>query len=183
VAPTREQLAGARGLAIPDVIGPSLRVLFCGINPSLMSAYLGQHFARPGNRFWPLLFASGFTNRVLAPSEQHHLLDLGLGITNLVEPASRRADDLTPGQLEEGARQLAAKVARYRPTVTAVLGMQAYRIAFRDPSAAVGEQSEGVSGGRLWLLPNPSGLQAHYRFEEMTGMFTEVRLAADSARR
>jgi TDG/mug DNA glycosylase family protein len=178
VPPTPEQLAQAEGLNIPDLVRPGLDVLLCGINPGLLSGYLGLHFARPGNRFWRLLHGAGFTERVLLPSEQHILLDLGIGITNLVRPASRRAADLTASQLREGARQLEARVARLRPGVTVILGMQAYRIAFQQPLAALGEQHEGLGGSRLWLLPNPSGLQARYSFAEMSTMFADVRVAS-----
>jgi TDG/mug DNA glycosylase family protein len=180
VAPTPEQLAGAEGLTIPDLIGPGLHVLFCGINPSLLSGYLGLHFARPGNRFWRLLHGAGFTDRVLPPAEQHQLLDQGIGITNLVAPATRRAADLTTEQLRAGARQLAITIARWRPEITAIVGMQAYRVAFQRPLATVGEQPEDLAGGRLWLLPNPSGLQARYPFAEMVAMFAELRAAIDS---
>jgi TDG/mug DNA glycosylase family protein len=182
VAPTPEQLAGAEGLTIPDLVGPGLQVLFCGINPGLLSGYLGLHFARPGNRFWRLLHSAGFTDRVLLPSEQHTLPDQGIGITNLVEPATRQAADLTPAQLRTGASQLAITVARWRPGITAILGMQAYRVAFQRPLAAVGEQPEELAGSRLWLLPNPSGLQARYSMAEMATMFAELRAATASGR-
>jgi TDG/mug DNA glycosylase family protein len=178
VAPTPNDLQTATGRGIPDVAGPGLRVLFCGINPGLVSGALGQHFARPGNRFWKVLHASGFTGRVFLPSQQFELLELGLGITNLVAGASRGAADLTPSELREGAVALEHKVARLRPAFVALLGMQAYRTAFRRPDAVVGLQPEPLAGAGLWLLPNPSGLQARYGLEEMTGLFAELRIAA-----
>jgi TDG/mug DNA glycosylase family protein len=171
-----DQLAGAAGRAIPDVAAPDLRVLLCGINPGLLSGASGQHFARPGNRFWKVLHAAGFTDRVLLPSQQFSLLDFGVGITNLVAGASRGASDLTAAELREGAVALERKVAELRPAFVAVLGMQAYRTAFRRPGATIGLQPEPIA--RLWLLPNPSGLQARYGFAEMVGMFEQLRLAA-----
>lgn len=180
MAPTVEQLAEAEGRSIPDLARPGLRVLFCGINPSLLSGYLGLHFARPGNRFWLLLHSAGFTDQVLLPSDQHRLLAVGIGITNLVAPATRRAADLTPAQLREGAAGLAEKVARLHPSFVAVLGMQAFRTAFQRPQATVGEQPEGLARARLWLLPNPSGLQATYLVGEMTTLFAGLRAAVDS---
>jgi TDG/mug DNA glycosylase family protein len=167
------------GLGVPDVIAPDLRVLFCGINPGLMSGQLGQHFARPGNRFWKVLHLAGFTPRLLAPSEQCSLLDLGLGITNLVPTTSRSATELSVAQLREGATALLKKVAKWHPEFVAVLGIQAYRTAFFEPRARPGEQSAAPSGARLWLLPNPSGLQASYGLAEMVSMFSELRRAAN----
>jgi TDG/mug DNA glycosylase family protein len=176
--PSQEDLAAAVGLAIPDVVAPDLRVLFCGINPGLVSGALGQHFARPGNRFWKVLHAAGFSDRVVAPSEQGHLLDLKIGITNLVGAASRAADDLTAAQLRDGAVGLERKVAELHPAYVAMLGMQAYRTAFRRPAATVGLQAEKLADARVWLLPNPSGLQARYGFDEMVAMWDDLRRAA-----
>jgi TDG/mug DNA glycosylase family protein len=153
-------------------------VLFCGINPGLTSGALGQHFARPGNRFWKVLHAAGFTDRIVAPADPFELLACGLGITNLVEGASRAASSLTAAELRDGADRLEAKVAALRPAFVAVLGMLAFRTAFRRPDAGVGEQSGGLGSARLWLLPNPSGLQAAYPFEEMVSLFAELRAAA-----
>ena len=168
----------AIGRTIPDLVGPGLRVLFCGINPGLVSGERGQHFARPGNRFWKVLHGAGFTDRVLDPAEQRHLLDFHLGITNLVPFTSRAAADLSPAQLRDGAKTLERKVARLRPAFVAVLGMQAYRTAFGRPGASVGPQHERLAAASLWLLPNPSGLQARYGFAEMVAMYEELRLAA-----
>jgi TDG/mug DNA glycosylase family protein len=163
---------------VPDLIKPALRVLFCGINPGQLSGALGQHFARPGNRFWRVLHLAGFTERVLAPSEQWSLLDRGLGITNLVPVTSRAASDLSTDQLRHGALELESKVAEWQPAFVAMLGMQAYRTAFRRPRAVIGEQAETLSGARLWLLPNPSGLQARYGLSDMVTMFAALRQAA-----
>jgi TDG/mug DNA glycosylase family protein len=180
---TSQDLAGAVGRTIPDLVAPRLKVLFCGINPGLVSGARGLHFARPGNRFWKVLHAAGFTERVLDPAEQRHLLDLQMGITNLVPFTSRAAADLSPAQLREGAEELAQKVARLRPAVVAVLGMQAYRTAFGRPRAAIGPQREGLRRARLWLLSNPSGLQARYGLAEMTDMYEDLRVAAGLPRR
>lgn len=164
---------------LPDLIAPGLRVLFCGINPSLYSAVVGYHFARPGNRFWPTLHAAGFTPRRLAPSEQHELLGLGCGITNLVDRATASADELSAEELAEGGRRMTAKLRRYRPRFLAVLGIGAWRSAFGQPKAALGLQSEALGGTRVWVLPNPSGLNAHYRLEELARLYRELREAAE----
>ncbi|MGW4502713.1 G/U mismatch-specific DNA glycosylase [Micromonospora sp. NPDC004336] len=176
--PTREELAAAAQRTLPDVIAPGLDVLFVGINPGLWSAATGWHFARPGNRFWPALHRGGFTPRLLHPSEQHELPALGLGITNMVARASARADELTPVELVEGARILADKVARHRPRWVAVVGVTAYRIGFARPKAAFGPQPEPLAGARLWVLPNPSGLNAHFTPETLGAAFGELRAAA-----
>jgi TDG/mug DNA glycosylase family protein len=166
---------------IPDLVGPDLHVLFCGINPGALSGELGLHFARKGNRFWKLLQAGGFTDHVLEPAEQSVLPALGLGITNLVERVTAAASELGPEELRAGARSLEGKALRLRPRVIAVLGLQAYRTAFRRPRATMGEQEETLGTARLWLLPNPSGLQARYQLPEMTAMFQNLRLAAFGA--
>lgn len=168
---------------VPDVVAPGLPVLFCGINPGIRSGELGQHFARPGNRFWKVLHGAGFTDRLLAPAEQAELLGYGIGITNLVTRPSVGAADLTPAELRDGAADLEARVAHWRPVWVAVLGMQAYRTAFRRPAAAAGRQTETLAGAGLWVLPNPSGLQARYQLAEMVELFTELRTAAFPARR
>jgi TDG/mug DNA glycosylase family protein len=159
-------------------VGPDLKVLFCGINPGRLSGELGLHFARPGNRFWKLLHASGFTDAVLAPSEQKILPSLGIGITNLVERVTAAASELTTEELRAGSHDLSAKVSVLRPRCVAVLGLQAYRTAFQRPKAAIGEQEEDLAGSRLWLLPNPSGLQARYQLPEMTELFRQLHLSA-----
>jgi TDG/mug DNA glycosylase family protein len=163
--PTRADLLAARDRTVPDVVAPGLRLLFCGINPSLYSAAVGHHFARPGNRFWPALYAGGLTARLLKPEEEQLLLSQGLGVTNLVARASARAEELTAAELTAGARRLAAKVRRQRPAVVAVLGVTAYRTAFARPRAAIGLQAETIAGAVLWVLPNPSGLNATFSLE------------------
>jgi double-stranded uracil-DNA glycosylase len=173
--PTADDLVAARGRAIPDVAGPGLRVLFCGINPSLYSAAVGYHFARPGNRFWPALHRSGFTPRQLRPDEQGQLLGLGLGITNVVSRATARAEELTAQELAEGGRALRARAGRLRPRWLAIVGVTAYRAAFAQPHAAVGPQDLTVGATRLWVLPNPSGLNAHWTAPHLTDAFRELR--------
>ena len=177
--PSAADLAAARDRTIPDVARPGLLVLFSGINPGLYSAATGYHFARPGNRFWPALHRSGFTPRQLAPSEQDQLLDLGLGITNVVARATARADELGAGELTEGGRLLAAKVARLGPRWLAVVGVTAFRAAFARPRAVVGRQPDSLGGAGVWVLPNPSGLNAHWPAAALARAFGELREAAD----
>jgi TDG/mug DNA glycosylase family protein len=165
------------GPGVPDLIGPDLRVLFCGINPGQRSGDLHQHFARRGNRFWKLLYAGGFTDRQLQPSEQALLPALGIGITNLVARTTVAASELTAEELRAGAAELERKVTRWRPLCVAVLGMQAYRTGFRRPKAAVGLQPETVGGVPTWVLPNPSGLQASYQMPAMTALFIQLHEA------
>jgi TDG/mug DNA glycosylase family protein len=165
---------------VPDVAAEGLRVLFCGINPGLVSAATGHHFARPGNRFWPALHASGFTPRRLHPEEERELLSYGLGITNVVTRATARADELTREEFAEGGRLLEAKVAGLRPRWLAVLGITAYRAAFDEPAAAVGPQDRQVGGVPVWLLPNPSGLNAHYTPSALAEQFGKLRSAASA---
>jgi TDG/mug DNA glycosylase family protein len=162
---------------IPDVIAPGLRVLFAGINPGLYSAATGYHFARPGNRFWPALHRSGFTERVLRPDEQEQLLGLGLGITNIVARATARADELRPEEFLAGARILNAKVVRFQPRWLAIVGVTAYRAAFGRRDATVGPQGETIGDTRVWVLPNPSGLNAHYVGPRLVEAFEDLRLA------
>src|ERR1044072_9779396 len=140
--PTREELLAAAGRIVPDVIAPGLKVLFCGIKPGLYSAATGHHFARPGNRFWPTLYAAGFTTRLLSPFEEDELLKSGYGITNVVERATATAAELSAEEIVEGGRRLAAKARRYRPEYIAVLGISAYRTAFNLPKARLGRQRE-----------------------------------------
>jgi double-stranded uracil-DNA glycosylase len=167
---------GANG--IPDLVGPGLRVLFCGINPGRLSGELGLHFARTGNRFWKLLHAGGFTERVLHPSEQATLPGIGVGITNLVERTTAAASELANDELRAGASDLETKALHLRPRFIAVLGLQAYRTAFRRTHAAIGKQPETLGPARLWLLPNPSGLQARYQLAEMTTLYQDLHAAA-----
>ncbi|SCL15495.1 G/U mismatch-specific uracil-DNA glycosylase [Micromonospora nigra] len=178
--PSREELAAAAHRTLPDVVAPGLDVLFVGINPGLWSAATGWHFARPGNRFWPALHRGGFTPRLLHPGEQDQLPTLGLGITNMVARASARADELTAAELVDGARLLADKVGRYRPRWVAVVGVTAYRIGFGRPKAGFGPQPEPLGGARLWVLPNPSGLNAHFTPETLGAAFAELRTAVQA---
>jgi double-stranded uracil-DNA glycosylase len=175
--PTREELGTAAGRRVPDVVSTGLDVLFCGINPGLYSGAVGHHFARPGNRFWPALAASGFTDRVLSPFEEAELLSFGLGITNLVARATASADELAPEELRRGSRALARRVGRCRPRFVAFLGLGAYRVAFGRPDAGVGPRPEPVGPARAWLLPNPSGLNAHWRPPELAEAFAALRQA------
>ena len=176
--PTRAELAAAAGRTIPDVLAPELRVLFCGINPGLWSAATGYHFARPGNRFWPALHRGGFTARQLRPDEQRDLLADRLGITNLVPRATARADELTADELRAGGRVLAGKLRRYRPGWLAVLGVGAYRTAFGRAGATVGPQPDRVAGVPVWVLPNPSGLNASWPIPRLAEAFRELHRAA-----
>ena len=178
--PTRQQLIEAAGKTVRDVIAPGLRVLFCGINPGLYTAAVGHHFARPGNRFWPALHQSGFTDRLLSPFEELELLKLRLGVTNIVARATAAASELSHDDFVKGGRVLKSKVRRYHPRIVAVLGVGAYRIAFAKPKAGIGEQDEQIAGARVWVLPNPSGLNANYQLKELARLFRELRLAADS---
>ncbi|MGW3204909.1 G/U mismatch-specific DNA glycosylase [Streptomyces sp. NPDC001135] len=165
---------------MPDVVADGLRVLFCGINPGLMTAATGRHFARPGNRFWPVLHLSGFTPRLLIPAEQRELLSYGLGITNVVARATARADELTAEEYVEGGRLLTEKVTRLRPRWLAVVGVTAYRAAFGDRTAQVGPQERTIGDSRIWVLPNPSGLNAHWTAATMAEEFSRLRVAAQA---
>ncbi|AKT37538.1 G/U mismatch-specific DNA glycosylase [Chondromyces crocatus] len=175
--PTRDELAAAHGRRIPDRIAQDLKVLFCGINPSLYSAAVGHHFARPGNRFWPALHASGITPRRFSPEEDVDMVQLGYGLTNVVSRATATADELDADELRAGGKTLARKVARYRPRVLAVLGVGAYRTAFGFPRAALGLQDQPLGNAVVWVLPNPSGLNAHYQLGELAKRFAELRHA------
>ena len=177
--PTLADLRRARRLRLPDVIAPGLRVLFCGINPGLYSAAVGHHFGRPGNRFWKALHASGFTDRLYSPQEDAALPVLGLGITNLCARTTARAEELSAAELARGARALAGKAARYRPRVIAVLGVGAYRTAVGERDARVGRQARPIGPSVAWVLPNPSGLNAHYGLAELTRHYLELREAVD----
>jgi TDG/mug DNA glycosylase family protein len=175
--PTRSDLLAAADKTLPDVIAPGLKVLFCGINPGLYSAAIGHHFGRPGNRFWPTLHAAGFTPRLFSPYEELELLPLGYGITNVVSRASAAADELSIEEIVAGGKVLRTKVLKYRPRFLAVLGVTAYRVAFAAPKAAVGPQPDGIGDTRVWVLPNPSGLNAFY-YQKLPDVFRELRGAA-----
>jgi TDG/mug DNA glycosylase family protein len=178
--PTKEQLIAAAGKTVKDVIAPHLRVLFCGINPGLYTAAVGHHFARPGNRFWPALHAAGFTERLVSPFDERELLESGYGITNVVMRTTATADQLTPEELRAGGKQLIAKVRRYKPAFLAVLGVGAYRAAWERPKAVIGRQEETIGETIVWVLPNPSGLNAHYQAAALARMFSELRTAAET---
>lgn len=178
--PTKEQLLAATEKTVRDVIAHDLRVLFSGINPGLYTAAVGHHFARPGNRFWPALYAGGFTDRVLSPFEERELLKSGYGITNVVPRATASADLLTKEEIVQGGERLRAKVLRYRPRVLAVLGVGAYRTAFNQPKATMGRQEERIGDTVLWVLPNPSGLNAHYQAADLARLFRELKATAKS---
>ncbi|MCX4834024.1 G/U mismatch-specific DNA glycosylase [Streptomyces sp. NBC_01016] len=178
---TQADLEAARDRLVPDVVASGLRVLFCGINPGLMTAATGHHFARPGNRFWPVLHLSGFTPRQLKPSEQQELLSYGLGITNVVARATARADELRAEEYREGGRLLEERVALLRPTWLAVVGVTAYRSAFGEPKAQIGPQERTIGGARVWALPNPSGLNAHWTAATMAEEYARLREAATDA--
>lgn len=165
---------------LPGVGDPPLQVLFCGINPGLVSAATGHHFARPGNRFWVALHGSGLTARLLAPSEQGLLPEYGLGVTNLAPRATARADELTAEELAEGGARLAAFVAEHEPRIVAVLGVTAYRTAFGSPRARIGPQEADLAGAKLWILPNPSGLNAHYTAGTLAEEFRRLRAAIEA---
>ena len=178
--PTREQLLAATEKTVEDVIAPNLRVLFCGINPGLYTAAVGHHFARPGNRFWPALYAGGFTERLLSPFDERELLQSGYGITNVVSRTTNSADQLAREEIIAGGEQLRAKVLRYRPRVLAVLGVGAYRTAFSQPKATIGRQEEMIGETVLWVLPNPSGLNANYQPADLARLFRELKEFSES---
>lgn len=182
IRPTRAEIQAAANRTVPDVITPGLTLLFCGINPGLYTAAVQHHFARPGNRFWPALHLAGITPRLLDPSEERLLLEYGFGITNLAARATATAAELTREELAAGARILEEKVRRYQPGCLAVLGISAYRTAFARPEAQLGLQPETIGGRPVWVLPNPSGLNAHYRLEDLADLFRQARLAAETRR-
>ncbi len=180
--PTRADLLAAATKTLKDVIAPDLSVLFCGINPGLYTAWAGHHFARPGNRFWPTLYAAGFTPRLFKPSEHRELLPLGYGLTNVVPRASARADELTDEELLAGGVRLVRKVKRWRPRWVALLGVGAYRVAFGKPKAELGPQDERIGEARVWVLPSPSGLNAHYQAGALARLFRDLRDVVEEPR-
>jgi double-stranded uracil-DNA glycosylase len=175
--PTREELEASATKRVKDVIGPGLRVLFCGINPGLWTSYTGHHFAGPGNRFWKALYAGGLTPRVLKPAEKSELLDYHIGITNVVARATATAAELGAAEYVAGGKRLVAKLRKYEPRALAVLGLGAYRAAFGHAAAKVGEQADRIGKTRVWVMPNPSGLNQNYSLEQMGEMFAELREA------
>jgi len=179
--PTKADLAAAVGKTVPDIIAPNLRILFCGINPSVYSAAVGHHFARPGNRFWPTLHNGGFTPRLLNPSEDMELLTFGYGVTNLVDRATVAAAELSADELAQGGQQLRTKVALYQPQVLAILGISAYRLALKQPHAALGHQPEVIGTIPICVLPNPSGLNAHYTPADLARVYSQFRQTIESS--
>lgn len=175
--PTKQELLDAAGKRLPDVIAYGLRALFCGINPGLYSAAVGHHFARPGNRFWPVLYRGGFTDRLLAPTEENQLLDLGYGITNLVARATAAAAELANEECVRGAKILERKVLSYRPEWIAFIGLGAYRVAFKRANAVIGLQRERLGSAKVWALPSTSGLNANYRPDDLARLFAVLREA------
>lgn len=176
--PTKEEIQAAAGSFVPDLIAKDLHILFCGINPGLYSAAVGHHFARPGNRFWPALHASGFTETQVQPYREKELLALGLGITNIVDRATVAASELSDEELVQGRKVLEKKIKRYTPSFLTVLGITAYRTAFDVPDAVPGLQREQIGATRIWLLPSPSGLNAHFKPADLADCFRELRIAA-----
>ena len=176
-SPTPAELAAAYGRTVSDLAGPGIRVLLCGINPSLWSGATGHHFGRPSNRLWPTLHEAGLTQRRLRPEDADELLAAGIGITNLVNRATARADELADEEIRAGLPRLRATVRRWRPAAVAVLGVSAYRTAFGRPKAKVGPQGEILDGARLWVLPNPSGLNAHYQQAQLTAEYARMAAA------
>lgn len=175
VSPSDAELEAARGRVIPDVLGPGLDVVFVGINPGLWSGATGYHFARPGNRFWKALHGSGFTDRLLSPAENASLLESSLGVTNLVARTTATAKELSDDEYRRGARALGRRLAPLRPRIVALLGIGAYGKGFGRPRATVGPQDEGLGPSRLWLLPNTSGLNAHYQLDDLVELFRALR--------
>lgn len=180
--PTKQELAAAYGRTLPDLVAPGLRVLLVGINPSLWSGWSGHHFGRLSNRLWTTLHEAGLTPRRLRPEETDELLSAGIGVTNLVARATARADELSDEEIRAGVRHLEELVARWRPTVVAVLGVTAYRVAFSRPKAVVGRQPDPLGGATLWVLPNPSGLNAHYQQPALTAEYAALRATLDDSR-
>jgi double-stranded uracil-DNA glycosylase len=176
--PTKAQLLAAHKKRVPDLIDKDLIVLFAGINPGLYTAAIGRHFGRPGNRFWPALYGGGFSPRLFSPFEGALLLDLKFGITNVVQRATARADELTDDELRAGGRRLEAKVKRWRPTVVAFVGIGPYRIISGIKDARVGLQMDRFGGSHAWVLPNPSGLNAHYQPDALAQLFGDLRVWA-----
>jgi TDG/mug DNA glycosylase family protein len=172
--PTRAELAASYGRVIPDLVAPDLRVLLVGINPSLWSGWSGHHFGRPSNRLWTTLHGAGLTDCKLRPEQTDELLAAGIGVTNLVNRATARADELTDDEIRAGVPRLEATVERWRPRSVAILGITAYRTAFRRPKATIGPQPEQVAGTALWVLPNPSGLNAHYQQAALTAEYARL---------
>jgi TDG/mug DNA glycosylase family protein len=181
---SRAQLLAFRDATVDDLVGPGLKLLFVGINPGLWTAATGAHFARPGNRFYPALAAAGITEyRIragdgMSETDRRHLTERGVGITNIVARATARADELSPAELQLGASRLEERVGDWRPAVVAIAGVTAYRHAFGRTKAAVGRQPERLTGAELWVVPNPSGLNAHSDLAALAAAYAEPARAA-----
>ena len=173
--PSREEIEAAGGRGVPDVIAKGLKILFCGINPGLYSGAVGHHFARPGNRFWKAVHESGLAPRLLEPREETKMLEYGYGITNLVNRATASADEIGDEELRRGRRSLSGKAGWYRPGTVAVLGLTAYRTAFGEREAGIGEQERRIGDSALWVLPSPSGLNAHYQLADFARLFSRLK--------
>lgn len=178
--PTKEDLRDAVNRKVDDLIDHNLKILFCGINPGLYSGATGFHFARPGNRFWKVLHLAGFTDRQLDPSEEQELLENGYGITCFVERTTARADEIDKREFMEGGKKVEKKIKKYKPKILAVLGIGAYRSAFNKPKVKIGRQDEKIGDTQVWLLPNPSGLNANYQIKDFVELFKELRKSSDS---
>jgi double-stranded uracil-DNA glycosylase len=176
--PTPAELRAARGRRVPDIVAPHLKILFVGINPGLYSGAVGHHFARPGNRFWPALQHAGLTPRLFTPRDERELLKSGIGITNIVNRTTAAASELSKKELAAGGRRLAAKIRRLKPRVVAFLGIDAYRTAFGVRQVHIGLQPDAIGSARIWVLPNPSGLNAHYQLKEFARLFRRLHAAA-----
>ena len=178
--PSKEDLRDAINRTTEDLIDYNLKILFCGINPGIWSGATGFHFAKPGNRFWKALHLGGFTERLLHPSEEYELLENGYGITSFCKRTTARADELTAEEFVEGGRNLIKTIKKYKPRNLAVLGIGAYRTAFCKPKAKLGLQDEKIGSANVWLLPNPSGLNAHYQLNDLAKLYGEVREASEN---
>ena len=173
--PTKAELAAAVHHTVPDLVADNLAVLFCGINPGLYTAAIGHHFGRPGNRFWPALHGAGLTPCLFSPWQEHALLALGIGITNMVERTSATAAEVSTEEFVRGSARLRGCVMQYKPRIVAFLGIGAYRSAFGRPKATLGLQTEQIGESALWLLPSPSGLNANHQLADLVTLFAELR--------
>jgi TDG/mug DNA glycosylase family protein len=173
--PSKEDLRDAVNRTVEDLIDHDLKILFCGINPGIWSGATGFHFAKPGNRFWKVMHLAGFSDRILHPSQGSELLENGYGMTCFVKRTTARADELRTEEFVEGGKILVKKIEKYKPQMLAVLGIGAFRAAFQKPKAKLGLQEETIGGAKVWLLPNPSGLNAHYQIDDLTALFSELR--------
>ncbi len=185
---TRAELDSFRDAVVPDLIGPGLKLLFVGINPGLWTAATSTHFAHPGNRFYPALFLGGVIEREIdrgtgmTDADRQHLIDRGIGITNVVERATAKASELTTAELREGGERLRRTVRETRPAVVAIAGITAYRTAFHDRHAVAGRQPERFEGTELWIVPNPSGLNAHETVATLADAYAAPARAAGVCR-